>query len=67
MNDNNILDIYDIFLICVGISLVISLPIFFYNISKNIEEKECVKFYKENNYILNSCKKYQKKLKISNK
>ncbi len=28
------------------------------------DEKDCVDFYKKNNYILNSCEKYRDKLEV---
>lgn len=36
--------------------------IFTSSFSNDIEEKECVKFYKENNYITKSCEIYKEKL-----
>lgn len=27
-----------------------------------VEEKECVEFYKENNYLLNVCERYEEKI-----
>ena len=48
--------------ICMGLGIAISLPIMFYNFSKNELEEDCVNFYKKNNYILESCEIYRDKL-----
>lgn len=45
----------------VVLSLSICLPIMAYNFSKNEDEKDCYNYYKENNYILDSCKVYEEK------
>lgn len=45
-----------------GLAIAISLCIFSYNFSKNDSEKDCVDFYKKNNYILDGCEIYRDKL-----
>lgn len=54
----------DIFQIIIVITICIIGIIFFYNLSKNEKEEECVRYYSSNNgYILESCKCYEDKLK----
>lgn len=43
------------------LSIAICLPIMAYNFSKNEDEKDCYNYYKENNYVLDSCKQYEEK------
>lgn len=46
-----------IFVFSLSIILIISCYFFF----RQLDEKECVSFYKENNYILDTCDKYSSK------
>lgn len=70
MENNNKFDSFDLFMLCVGLSILIP-AIFFsiyqfkksiYNL-RNDYESDCVEFYKENGYVLDSCKKWENKLK----
>lgn len=63
------IDPFDLFMLCVGLSILIP-AIFFsiyeykksiYNL-RNDYETDCVEFYKENSYVLDSCKKWENKL-----
>ena len=46
----------------VSFAIDISYSIFTFDLFSN--EKDCVNFYKENNYILNSCEKYRDKFEV---
>lgn len=52
----------DIIIICFGIAAIIFVTIWTINGSEDYKEQECVKFYKENNYITKSCEIYKEKL-----
>lgn len=52
---------YEICTFLIILFLGITLCIFGYNFSKNEEEKECFSYYKENGYILESCKDFEDK------
>lgn len=52
----------DLLILIFVIGGILCLIIAFNNFSKNQTESECVIFYKENGYILDSCKKYEEKL-----
>lgn len=53
----------DVFFILVGFGFMIALIICAFNISYDVCERQCVKFYKENHYITKDCEKYSNKLK----
>lgn len=55
-------DLIDILLLILFIFVGLSFLIWVYNESKISDEKTCVNFYKENNYILESCEIYKDKL-----
>lgn len=63
------IDPFDLFMFFVDLSILI-LAIFFsiYEYKKSIYnlhndyETDCVEFYKENSYVLDSCKKWENKL-----
>ena len=57
------LDRSDLFFIFVSIGVTVSLIICAISFSFDKFEQDCVKFYKENHYITNSCEKYSNKLK----
>ena len=66
---NNFFDVDDLiyFLLCCAVFLVLVLfSIYQFNKSNHdlekSEEKECVIFYKENSYVLESCDEYKAKL-----
>lgn len=56
-------DSNDLFFILVGVGFMISLIIFAFNISHDICERECVRFYRENRYVTEDCKRFANKLK----
>ena len=56
------IDSYDLFFILIGIGFMISTIICAVNFSHDFSERECVKFYKENHYVTNYCKRYVNKL-----
>lgn len=58
------IDSTDIFFTLVGIGFMISLIICAFNLSHDFSERECVKFYKENHYVTEDCKKYSNKLEV---
>lgn len=69
MENNNKFDSFDLFMLCLGLSILIP-AIFFsiyqykkgiYNL-RNDYESDCVEFYKENGYVLDSCEKWKNKL-----
>ena len=57
------IDSYDLFFILVGIGFMIALIICASNISHDVSERECVRFYKEYNYVTKDCEKYSNKIK----
>lgn len=56
-------DSYDLFFILTGFGFMIALIICAFNISHDVCERQCVKFYKENYYVTEDCKRYTNKLK----
>lgn len=62
LEKNKEIDRYDLFFILVGIGFMISLIICAFNLSHDFCERECVRFYKENHYVTNDCKRYANKL-----
>lgn len=63
------IDPFDLFMLFVGLSILI--PVIFFSIYeykksiynlRNDYETDCVEFYKENSYVLDSCKKWENKL-----
>lgn len=56
-------DSYDLFWILVGVGFMISFIICAFNISHDVSERGCVKFYIENRYITEDCERFANKLK----
>lgn len=54
-------DYFDVFVLISGLTLSIFFIICSYFSFRQLDEKECVSFYKENNYILDTCEKYSSK------
>ena len=61
-NMSNYFDVVDLSLIILVFGLMISFVIFVTNLSIDQAEEHCVKFYKENHYVINKCEKYREKL-----
>ena len=60
------IDSYNLFFTFIGIGFMISIIICAFNFSRDFSERECVKFYKENHYVTNDCKRYANKLEALN-
>lgn len=55
-----------VYLMIVIIVVLIVSFYYLFNILEPSTEKECYEYYKENNYILEECKKYKEKFKKNN-
>lgn len=58
------LDLCDLGFFFAGLGLCIMLIIFAIDVTKDAEEESCVRFYRKNNYITESCEVYRQKLEL---
>ena len=56
-------DVFDFVAICITLTICICLIFFVFIKCRDMNEEDCVKFYKDNHYILKSCEIYKDKLK----
>ncbi|MCX4254664.1 MAG: hypothetical protein OSJ63_05310 [Bacilli bacterium] len=60
-------DLFDLIFLIIAITFSISFIIFCFFSFRQVSEENCVSFYNQNHYILDTCDKYSSKLETLDK